>query len=78
MFEKTSKNAVKAPHSPLERQLINQYLNSKGYIRQDLETLPQEQARALMRDACIYASLKLAEIEARSSLSQKIHFDESF
>ena len=76
MFEKTTQKAVKAPQSPLERQLINQYLESKGYTRQDLETLPLEEARALMREACTYASLKLAEIEARSQFSQKIHSGE--
>ena len=72
----TTHNAVKAPQSPLERQLINDYLKSKGYTRQDLLTLPLEQARALMTEACTYASLKLAEVEARSQFSKKIHFDE--
>jgi len=71
-----AKNAVKAPQSPLERQLINDYLKSKGYPRQVLLTLPIEQARILMTEACTYASLKLAEVEARSQFSKKIHFDE--
>jgi len=69
-------NAIKAPQSPLERQLINDFLASKGYTRQDLLTLPIKQARALMTEACTYASLKLAEVEARSQFSKKIHFDE--
>lgn len=76
MFTTSTEKAVKAPQSPLERQLINDYLKSKGYTRQDLLTLPIEQARALMTEACTYASLKLAEVEARSQFSKKIQFDE--
>jgi hypothetical protein len=76
MYATPVKNAVKAPQSPLERQLINQYLRSKGFTRQDLLTMPLEQARILMTEACTYASLKLAEVEARSQFSKKIRFDE--
>jgi hypothetical protein len=76
MFATPAKDAVKAPQSPLERQLINDYLQSKGYSRQDLVTLPREQARALMCAACTYASLKLAEVEARSQFRKKIQADE--
>lgn len=68
--------AVKAPQSALERQLINDYLKSKGYTRQDLVALPIGQVRTLMTEACTYASLKLAEIEARSQFCKKIHCDE--
>ncbi|HBX68194.1 MAG TPA: hypothetical protein DEH25_02080 [Chloroflexi bacterium] len=77
MLETPTQNAVKAPQSPLERQFINSYLKSKGYTRQDLLTLPIEQARTLMTEACTYASLKLAEVEARSQFCRKIHFDEA-
>ena len=70
------KKAVKAPQSPLEQQLINDYLKSKGYTRRDLLNLPIEQVRKLMTEACTYASLKLAEVEARSLFYKKIHFDE--
>ncbi len=76
MFDQFTKNAVKAPQSPLEQQLISDYLNSKGHTREDLLTLPIEQVRQLMREACKYASLRLAEIEARSQLRQKIHYEE--
>ncbi len=77
MFDTSLKNAVKAPQSPLEQQLINDYLHSKGYTRQDLLTLPIEQVRQLMTEACTYASLRLAEIEARSQFRRKIHYEES-
>lgn len=77
MFDQSTKNAVNAPQSPLEQQLINDYLNSKGHTREDFLTLPIEQVRQLMREACKYASLRLAEIEARSQLRRKIHYEES-
>ena len=76
MYATPLKNAVKAPQSPLERQLINSYLQSKGFTRQDLLTMPLEDARVLMAEACTYASLKLAEVEARSQFGKKIRFDE--
>jgi hypothetical protein len=76
MFDRSSKTAVKAPQSPLEQQLINDYLNGKGYTREDLITLPIEQVRQLMCEACRYASLRLAEIEARAQLHGKIHYKE--
>ena len=76
MFAASTHKAVKAPQSPLERQLINEFLKSKGYKRQDLIELSLEQACALMTEACTYASLKLAEIEARSQFGRKIRFDD--
>jgi len=76
MYATSLKNAVKAPQSPLERQLINNYLRSKGFTRQDLLSMPLEQARALMAEACTHASLKLAEVEARSQFGKKIRYEE--
>lgn len=56
----------------LERKLIAQYLSEKGFEMADLQTLPQEQAKQLMKEACSYADLKLAEIESRSKFRKKI------
>ena len=66
--------AVKAPQSPLERQLIIDYLAEKGFQLEDLHTLPNHLARKLMTEACTHASLKLAEIEARSRFRKTIQF----
>ncbi len=60
------------PQSALERQLVEDYLNSKGFTRQDLHNLPEEQARQLMKEACNYASLKLAELESKSKFLDEI------
>ena len=74
MFAYPTSSFRKLPQSELEWQLITDYLKDKGYTRQDLIKLPKEQAQRLMTEACRYASLKLAEIEARSQFRQKIHF----
>lgn len=60
------------PQSDLERQLIEGYLRAEGYSLLELKLLPKEKARALMRAACRYAGLKMAEIESRSKLRSKI------
>ena len=74
MFAYPTSTTRKLPQSELEWQLITDYLRDKGYTRQDLKKLPKEQAHRLMTEACRYASLKLAEIEARAKFRQKIHF----
>lgn len=58
----------------LEKKYIDEYLLSKGYGRKALRGLPKEEARLLMVQASIYASLKLADIESRSRLIKRIHW----
>lgn len=58
--------------SALERRFIEEYLESKGYQRSYLRQLPEHEARKLMKEACKYATLKLAEIEARSKFRNNI------
>ena len=62
-------------YTELERQFITDYLESKGYSRQDLTDLPVEKARQLRIGACRYASLKLAEIESKVKFRQSIHYE---
>jgi hypothetical protein len=64
------------PQSALERKLIEEYLSEKGYHLSDLQALPERDARRLMREACRYASLKLAEVESRAQLRKEIHYSE--
>lgn len=59
-------------HNNLEAMFIDEYLLTKGYRIADLDALPQEDAQLLKREACRYAALKLAEIEARSRFRQMI------
>ena len=75
MPDTTIRNFVNLQQSLLEQQLISDYLHTKGYTRKDLAALPTEQAHQLMTEACAYASLRLAEINARSQFQRKIHFE---
>ena len=58
----------------LEKKYIEEYLQSKGYGQKDLQNLPRGEAKRLMTEASTYASLKLADIEARSHFKDKIHW----
>ena len=60
------------PESALERELIGKYLSNKGYKMADLKTLSKEEVHGLMQEACRYAALRLAEIEARSGFCRKV------
>lgn len=61
------------PQSALEKNLIQEYLQQKGYSLESLHQLPQDEAHRLMREACTYASLKLAEVESRARFREEIH-----
>lgn len=69
--EKLPKKDLKAT---LEKKYIEEYLLGKGYRRKDLRELPKEEARQLMIEASIYASLKLAHIESKAHFRNKIHW----
>jgi hypothetical protein len=68
------RDATDAFESSLERQLIVEYLLSKGYRKSDLRNLAEEQRSVLMTEAIVYAALRLANIEAKSKFRQKIRF----
>ena len=53
-------------HAFLERCLIKEYLQNKGYTPESLEVLPENEAQQLRREASTYASGKLSEIEIRA------------
>jgi hypothetical protein len=63
---------MEGPQSGLERKLIAEYLLSKGYLMSDLRDLPEQKAQNLMKKACLYAALKLAEIESRAKFRREI------
>ncbi len=60
------------PQSALEKKFVEEYLQSKGYSRDNLHKLPEELVKQLMREACMYASLKLAEVQAKSQFREEI------
>jgi hypothetical protein len=52
----------------LEHALIKTYLESKGYTLEMANNLPLPLARKLRVEASVYASCRLAEVEARNKM----------
>lgn len=57
----------------LERAYIQEYLRSQGYTLELLRQLPVAESHRLMRDASLYASVRLSEVENRSHLVEDLH-----
>jgi hypothetical protein len=60
-------------HPFLEKVLIETYLKGKGYTMNKLRSLPEEEAKQLMKEASTYASGKLAEVEVKAHLMRVLH-----
>lgn len=69
----TSEDSARSGYSQLERAFIDEFLRGVGFTFKDLQELKTEQARALLRAACLYASGRLAEVETRSDLVEELH-----
>jgi hypothetical protein len=65
------------PHAEVEKMYIAEYLKGKGYSVEALAELPKAAAEALMKEASLYASLKLAELETGAALVGTLHLDDS-
>jgi hypothetical protein len=63
---------LEGPQSLMERMLLEEFLNGKGYALKELHNLPEEQAKALMTEASQYASLKMAQVESSAHFREKI------
>lgn len=63
---------ARGSQSILERRYIIEFLHEKGYQLADLKNLPFYEGKQLMIEACRYASLKLAEVEARAQFRDEI------
>ena len=57
----------------LEWAYLEEYLRSVGYSLEQLHQLPSARAKAIMRDASLFASMRLSEVEARSHLVEELH-----
>jgi len=57
----------------LEKTLIEEYLQEKGYSLKELKKLPVEIANKLMKEASKYASLKLEEVSSRAKFIKDLH-----
>jgi hypothetical protein len=61
------------PVAGLERAFIAEFLERRGYTAATLHDLPESEADALMKQASVYASAKLSEVEARAHYVHDIH-----
>jgi len=57
----------------LERVLIGEYLDGRGYDPVRLAALPEIAREKLLAEASVYASGKLVEVEARSHFLDEMH-----
>jgi hypothetical protein len=60
----------------LENAFIESYLRGKGITLSELSNLPESDAKSLMREASIYASGKMAEIDLKSHFINILHVDQ--
>lgn len=64
---------IQAPLGELERTLIEEFLRAHGYDPLQLSALPDAGREALLSEASVYASARLAEIDSRSHFLHDIH-----
>jgi len=63
------------PQLKLEKRYIDEYLESRGVRWEDLNRLPEDEAKKLMTEASRFATAKLAKQEARARFRSKIRGD---
>jgi hypothetical protein len=64
---------IQSPLGQLERSLIEGFLRANGYDSPKLAALGDEQRARLLKEASLYASARLSEIEARSHYVEEMH-----
>ena len=57
----------------LELSLIAEFLQARGHSLHSLHELPEAQRHALMREASLWASSRLSEIESRAQFVDDLH-----
>jgi len=67
--------AMGDPEAQLERNLIEEFLRSRGLDWHALHALPEDQATRVLKEASMYAASKLAEVEARAHYVHELHGD---
>jgi hypothetical protein len=61
------------PKAMLEQTFIEAYLKNKGYTLESLKALPEAKIAQLRKEACIYASCRMAEVDARAAFIHETH-----
>ena len=65
--------ALEDPEGQLETSLIDGFLQARGLDWTAVHALPEDEANRVMMEASVYASAKLAEIEARAHFVHELH-----
>lgn len=60
-------------HAQLERAFIAEYLHRRQRTPASIKDLPPEEASSLLKEASLYASGRLCEVECRSHLIAELH-----
>ena len=71
--ERSGMPPVEAPLSGLERMLIDEFLHLRGYDAAALAALLPAERDAVLKEASLNASAKLAEIESRAHYVADMH-----
>ena len=61
------------PHAELELALISEFLQRHGYSLATLHELPLDQADEVYKQATLYASGRLTEVESRAHYVEDMH-----
>ena len=75
MTAERSEVRAEAPLSQLERSLIDEFVRAQGHDPLHLTDLGDEERQKLLKDASVYASGRLMEVEVRSHFLDEIHDD---
>ena len=65
--------SVGDPLSELERAFMAEFLQDRGHTLERVRMLPPAEAHALLRQASIYASCRLTEVESRAHFVDDMH-----
>jgi hypothetical protein len=71
--EPVETSPIQAPLGQLERALIDEFVRRRGYDPAHLAGLAEEERENLLKDASVYASGRLTEVESRSHFIHEIH-----
>ncbi len=64
---------IEEPLALLERRLISEYVQARGYTLEVLHARDDAEARRILAEASLHATTKLAEVETRSHLLKELH-----
>jgi len=71
--DRSDVSPLEAPLAELERALIEEFVRARGYDTRALATLPDLERAILLKEASIYASAKMTEVESRARFVHDIH-----